>query len=72
MAKKTMAEPKLSKASVNYRPGEGKRRCANCTKFRPPHTCLHVEGIINPGDLCDRFVSAFKRSWYDRKDEANG
>ncbi len=59
---------KVSKASVNYRAGEGKRRCANCTHFRPPHACEGVAGVINPGDLCDRFVSAFRRSWYDKKE----
>lgn len=46
---------KVSKASVNYRRGEGGRICANCTMFRPPGACSYVEGNISPQGLCDAF-----------------
>lgn len=46
---------KSSKASVHYRAGEGTKRCANCTMFRPPHGCTSVAGIIRPSGLCDLF-----------------
>jgi hypothetical protein len=59
-----MAAPdRLAKAAVHYRPGERKRRCANCTMFYPPGGCAHVAGAVRPGDLCDDFKSAFRRSY---------
>lgn len=63
-----MAESKATKASVNYRDGRGARICANCTKFRAPHGCLHVAGFIRRNAVCDRFVSASKHNWYGKKD----
>jgi len=46
---------KATKAQAHYRPGEGNRRCGNCTMFRTPSSCISVAGDIRPADQCDYF-----------------
>lgn len=50
-----------TKKAANYRDGTFRRKCGNCSMFRPfrklPSTstgsCTAVQGIIDPGALCD-------------------
>lgn len=51
----TETEPKVSKGSVNYRPGGANERCEKCDMFEPPNACEHVEGRISPIGTCDDF-----------------
>lgn len=46
---------KASKATANYRAGRDAKRCANCTMFRPPSSCISVTGEISPSALCNYF-----------------
>jgi hypothetical protein len=47
---------KRTKASVNYREAEGKKRCHNC-RYSYGRTsdrrCMKVKGQIHPNDVCD-------------------
>lgn len=46
---------KLTKAAVDYSPGNANDRCKNCLHFAAPHACAIVEGIIDPDYWCREF-----------------
>ena len=46
---------KATKKGADYRQGSDKKRCGNCTMFRPPHDCTAVKGIISKWAVCDYF-----------------
>lgn len=50
----TMADQKVSKASVDYRPAPmgAMKRCGTCS-MRTATGCSHVLGRISDGDVCD-------------------
>jgi hypothetical protein len=48
----------VAKASVDYRPAEGERRCGVCSMFREPRSCTLVRGDIDPAFTCDRWEAA--------------
>jgi hypothetical protein len=48
---------KVSKPSVNYRPGTPRRHCGNCAMFHPrSRSCDLVSGQISAEDVCDKWV----------------
>jgi len=51
---------KVSKASVNYRRADYKRRCGNCDMFYPASpligSCDLVRGVIDTQDVCSEWV----------------
>lgn len=51
---------KVSKASVNYRQADGRRRCGSCDMFRiaSPYvgSCDLVRGVIESADVCSEWV----------------
>ena len=51
---------KVSKASVNYRHADGRRRCGNCDMFHPASpfigSCDLVRGVIDTQDTCREWV----------------
>lgn len=53
---------KVSKDSVDYRPGTNEEHCGICTMFREPNRCTLVAGIIRKPDTCDRFDPKTKRA----------
>jgi hypothetical protein len=53
----TRAEAKNSQAAAAYQatPKNG-QSCATCALFRPPSSCLMVEGTISPDGWCKFYV----------------
>lgn len=47
---------KVSKESVDYRPGTPARHCGICRMFQQPRSCSLVAGDIDPPDVCDEFI----------------
>lgn len=52
---------KVSKAEAKYRVATSSAKCAVCTMFRPPNSCITVTGYIRPEDTC-RFFERKKQS----------
>jgi hypothetical protein len=47
------AASKESQKLARYQPGpNGKLRCDNCLQWRPPSSCVLVEGDISPSGWC--------------------
>lgn len=52
------SERKLSKADAAYvAVATGRRRCSQCSMFRPPHGCTLVGGNISPAGHCRYWAS---------------
>jgi hypothetical protein len=59
----------MTKEQAHYRPGGTPgHRCGDCTMIRG-HSCTLVEGLIDPGHVCDHFEAAggarFSYGWDD-------
>ena len=48
-------ENKPEKEEADYRPGEGERRCGNCTMFQAPSHCTAIQDPVRADMLCDYF-----------------
>ena len=46
-----------SKASVNFREGDGERNCAGCAFRKQPSSCEEVEGIVGNAAVCDEWAA---------------
>jgi hypothetical protein len=44
------------KSAVNYRPGDEKQSCGNCTFFISPDKCSEVKGQVDAGGNCDLWM----------------
>lgn len=51
----------LEKVAVDYSPGKGEDRCANCAHFLAPAACELVKGEIDPDYWCRRFLASQTR-----------
>lgn len=49
-----LLKTQVSKASVHYREGSLAKHCGNCAMYRD-HACTLVAGVINPGEVCDKW-----------------
>jgi Phage P22-like portal protein len=48
-------DDKPTHEEADYRPGEGDRRCENCTMFRSPSHCTAIQDPVRADMLCDYF-----------------
>lgn len=53
----TQAEAKNSQAAAAYQATpKNDQKCSTCALFRPPSSCLMVEGTISPDGWCKFYV----------------
>jgi len=54
----TVADAADNKAQFKYQdhPGKGGAKCAQCSLFKPPHSCKVVTGVISPNGWCIAFA----------------
>lgn len=51
------AAAKMAQATVSYQDTpKGDQQCSNCSVFRPPNSCLLVDGTISPSAWCKFWV----------------
>jgi hypothetical protein len=47
---------RISKEEANYRLADGRKRCGNCSMFKPDDgACTLVRGTIRAWDTCDKW-----------------